>query len=158
MNVSSARKSCICQLAPNVVHSCLDTVRFCSFLQSKLLSITTRLSRLRPVIDGQESRRVLDKVETPQISIGHASLCTRRSGSPQLASDETLWRTECFGTELHCRPTRSVDQLREMCSSLALRSQAHSVDDVRLDTVIAISAGGSETNVTSERKTSQQKR
>ena len=89
LNVSSARKSCICQLAPNVVHSCLDTVRFCSFLQSKLLSITTRLSRLRPVIDGQESRRVLDKVETPQISIGHASLCTRRSGSPQLASDET---------------------------------------------------------------------
>ena len=80
------------------------------------------------------------------------SFCTRRSGSSQLASDATLSRTACPGTELHCKPTRSVDQVREMCSSPALCSQAHCPDDVRLDTVIGISAGGSETHVTSERQ------
>ena len=53
-------------------------------------------------------------------------------------------RTACPGTELHCEPSRSVDQLREMCSSPTLRSQAHCPDDVRLDTVISISAGGFE--------------
>ena len=80
------------------------------------------------------------------------SLCTRRSGSSQLASDETLSRTSCTGTELHCKPTRSVDQLREMCPALTLRPQAHGPDDVRLNTVIGISAGGSEASVTSERQ------
>ena len=80
------------------------------------------------------------------------SLCTRRSGSSQLASDETLSRTACTGTELHCKPTRSVDQLREMCPSPTLRPQAHGPDDVRLNTVIGISAGGSEANVTTERQ------
>ena len=80
------------------------------------------------------------------------SFFARRSGSSQLATDETLSRTACIGTELHCKPTRSVDQLREMCPSLTLRSQAHGPDDVRLNTVISISAGGSEANVTSERQ------
>ena len=60
-------------------------------------------------------------------------------------------RTACPGTELHCKPTRSVDQLCEMCPSPTLRSSAHS-DDVRVDTVIGFSAGGSETNVTPERQ------
>ena len=52
------------------------------------------------------------------------AFCTRRSPSSQLASDETLSRTACTGTELHCRPTRSVDQLHEMCPSPTLRPQA----------------------------------
>ena len=38
------------------------------------------------------------------------SFCTRWSGSSQLASDKTLSRTACTGAELHCKPTRSVDQ------------------------------------------------
>ena len=75
------------------------------------------------------------------------SLCTRRSGSSQLASDETLSRTSCTGTE-----TRSVDYLREMYPSPTLRPQAHGPVDVRLNTVIGISAGGSGANVTSERQ------
>ena len=51
-------------------------------------------------------------------------------------------RTACTGTELHCKRTRSVDQLREMCPSPALRHQTHGPDDV----------GGSGANVTSERQ------
>ena len=39
-----------------------------------------------------------------------------------------------------------------MCPSPTLHSQAQCPDDVRLDTVIGISAGGSEANVTSERQ------
>ena len=80
------------------------------------------------------------------------SLCTRRSGSSQLATDETLSRTACTGTEPHCKPTWSVDQLREMRSSPTLRPQAHCSNDVSVDPVIGISAGGSEANVTSERQ------
>ena len=103
-----------------------------SSLQSKLRSIKTRLSWS------------LDKMLKLHRSRLDTSLCTRRSGSSQLASDETLSRTACTGTELHCTPTRSVDQLREMCPSPTLRPQAHGPDDVRLNTVIGISAGGSE--------------
>ena len=80
------------------------------------------------------------------------SFGTRRSGSSQLASDETLLRTACPGTEFHCKPTRSVDQLCEMCPSPTLRSSAHCSDDARVDTVIGFSAGGSETNATPERQ------
>ena len=80
------------------------------------------------------------------------SFCTRVSGSQQLASDETLSRTARPGTELHCKTTRSVDQLCEMCPSPTLRPSAHCSDDVRVDTVIGFSAGGSETNVTPERQ------
>ena len=84
----SARKSCTCQLTPNAVWSCLDTVRFycffllfphenvCqpSFLQSKLRSITARLSHLQTVIDGQKKSTSLGQnVETP---IGHERLHT----------------------------------------------------------------------------------
>ena len=49
-----------------------------SSLQSQLRSIKTLLSWLQTVIDGQESRRTLDKknVETPQISMGHEPLHT----------------------------------------------------------------------------------
>ena len=76
----SARKSCTCQLTPNVVWSCLDTIRFycffllfphenvCqpSFLQSKLRSITARLSHLQTVIDGQKKSTSLGhNVEIP---------------------------------------------------------------------------------------------
>ena len=60
-------------------------------------------------------------------------------------------RTACPGTELHCKPTRSVDQLCEMCPSPTLRSSAHS-DDVHVNTIIGFSAGGSETNATPERQ------
>ena len=94
-----------------------------SSLQSKLRSIKTRLSWLQIVIDGQESRRTLDKMSKLHRSRLDTSLCTRRSGSSQLASDENLSRTACAGTELHCKPTRSVDQLREMCPSPKLRLQ-----------------------------------
>ena len=145
-----------------MVYSCLDTVRVCSFphenvcqpssLQSKLRSIRTRLGWLQTVIDGQESRRALDKMLKLHRSRLDTSFCTRRLGSSQLASDLTLSRTACTGTELHCKPTRSVDQLRKVWSSPTLRSQAHCPHDVRLDTVTGISAGGSETNVTSERQ------
>ena len=82
-------------------------------------------------------------VETPQISIGHGLLH---------ASDETVSRAACLGTELHCKPTRSVDQLCDMCLSPTLRSSTHCSDDVRADTVIGLSARGSETNVTPERE------
>ena len=78
--------------------------------------------------------------------------CSRRSGSSQLASDETLSRTACPGTGLRCKPTRSVDQLCEVCPSPTLRSSAHCSDDVRVDTVIGFSAGGPETNATPERQ------
>ena len=80
------------------------------------------------------------------------SLCTRRSESSQLASDETLSRTACPGTELHCEPTRSVDQLCEMCPSPTQRSSTHCSDDVCVDPVIGFSAGRSETNVAPERQ------
>ena len=123
-----------------------------SSLQSKLRSIKTRLNWLQTVIDGQNSRRTLDEMSKPHRSRLDTSLCTRWSGSSQLASDKTLSRTACTGAELHCKPTRSVDQLREMCSSLALRSQAHCPGDVRLDSVIGFCAGGSEANVTFERQ------
>ena len=39
-----------------------------------------------------------------------------------------------------------------MCPSPTLRPQAHDPDDVRLNTVIGISAGGFEANVSSERQ------
>ena len=107
-----------------------------SSLQSKLRSIRARLSRLQTVID---HRSRLD-----------TSVCTRRSGSSQSASDETLSRTACPGTELHCEPTRSVDQLCEMCPSPTVRSSIHCSDDVSVDPVIGFSAGGSETSVTPE--------
>ena len=80
------------------------------------------------------------------------SFCTRRSGSSQLASDKTLSRTACTGTELHCKPTRSVDQLCEMCPSSTLHSSTHCSNDVSGDPVIVFSAGGSEANVTFERQ------
>ena len=129
-----------------------DNVFQPSSLQSKLRSINTRLNWLQTVIDGQESRRTLDKMSKLHRSRLDTSFCTRRSRSSQLASDETLSRTACAGTELHCKPTRSVDQLREMCPLPTLRPQTHGPDDVRLNTVIGISAGGSEANVTSERQ------
>ena len=69
------------------------------------------------------------------------SVCTRWSGSQQLASDEAL------STEQRCKPTRSVYHLREMCSSLALCAQTGCSDDIRLNTVIGITAGGSRTRM-----------
>ena len=107
-------------------------------LQSKLRSIQTRLNWLQTVIDGQKSRRALDEMSKSHRSRLDRSFCTRWSGSSQLASDKTLSRAACTGAELHCEPTRSVDQLREK----------HCPDDVGLDTVIGFSAGGSEANVT----------
>ena len=122
-----------------------------SFLHSKLRSMRTPLSHLQMMIDGQESRRALDKMSKLHRSRLDTSFCTRRSGPSQLASNETLSMTACPRTELHCKPTRSVDQLREMCPSPSPRSSAHRSVDVRVDTVIGVSAGGSETNVTAER-------
>ena len=80
------------------------------------------------------------------------SFCTRWSGSSQLASDETLSRTTCPGTELHGESTRSVDQLCEMCPSPTRRSSTHCSADVRVDPVIGFSTGGSGTNVTPKRQ------
>ena len=104
-----------------------------SFFQSKLRSIRARLSHLQTVIDGQESRRALDKMSKLHRSRLDTSFCTRWSGSSQLASEETFSRTACPGTELHCEPTRSVDQLCEMCPSPTLRSSTHCSDDVSVD-------------------------
>ena len=112
-----------------------------SSLQFKLRSIETRLNWLQTVIDGQKSRRTLDEMSKLHRSRLDTSFCTRRSGSSQLASDETLSRTACTGTELHCKPTRSVDQLCEMCTSPTLHSSTHA----SVDPVIGFSAGGSET-------------
>ena len=123
-----------------------------SFLQSKLRSIRARLSHLQTVIDGQESRRALDNMSKLHRSRLDTCFCTRRSGSSQLASDETMSRTACSGTELHCKPTQSVDQLREICPSPTQRSSTHCSDDVRVEPVIGFCAGGSETNVTPERE------
>ena len=91
-------------------------------------------------------------VATPSRFPLDTRVCTRQSGSSQLASDEALSRTACPGTELHGKPTRSAEQLREMCSSPAPCAQTQCSDDVRLNTVIGISEGGSQTDVTSERQ------
>ena len=123
-----------------------------SSLQSKLLSIKTRLNWLQTVIDGQKSRRTLDEMSKSHRFRLDTSFCTRWSGSSQLASKKTLSRTACTGTELHCKPTRSVDQLCEMCPSSTLHSSTHCSNDVSVDSVIGFSAGGSEANVTFERQ------
>ena len=123
-----------------------------SSLQFKLRSIKTLLNWLQTVIDGQKSQRTLDEMSKLHRSRLDTSFCTRRSGSPQLASDETLPWTACTGTELHCKPTRSVDQLCEMCPSPTLHSSTHCSNDVSVDPVIGFSAGGSEANVVSERQ------
>ena len=96
-----------------------------SSLQSKLHSMKTRLNWLQTVIDGQENRRTLDEMSKSQRSRLDTSFCTRRSGSSQVASDKTVSGTACTGTELHCKPTRSVDQLREVCPSSTLHSSTH---------------------------------
>ena len=88
-------------------------------------------------VHGQESRRAVDKMSKPNKSRMDTSVCTRWSGSQQLASDEAL------STEQRCKPTRSVYHLREMCSSPALCAQTGCSDDIRLNTVIGITAGGS---------------
>ena len=165
LNVSSACMFGVSRHRTQILHLSLRTDRglfvsrqsdFAIFLMktcaSNWRSIGTPLSRLQTVIDGQESRRALDKMSKLHRSRLDTGLCTRRSGSSQLASDETLSRTACPGTELHCKPTRSVDQLCEMCPSSTLHSSSHCSNDVRLDTVIGISARGSETKVTSERE------
>ena len=111
-----------------------------SSLQFKLRSIKTRLNWLQTVIDGQKSRRTLDEMSKLHRSRLDTSFCTRRSGSSQLASDETLPRiASCPGAELHCKPTRSVDQLCEMCLSPALHSSTHCSNDVSVDPVIGFS-------------------
>ena len=63
-----------------------------------------------------------------------------------------LSRTACTGTELHCKPTRSVDQLCEVCPSSTLHSSTHCSNDVSVDSVIGFSAGGSGANFTFERQ------
>ena len=123
-----------------------------SSLQSKLRSIETRLNWLQTVIDGQKSRRTLDEMSKSHRSRLDTSFCTRWSGSSQLSSDKTLSRTACTGAELHCKPTRSVDQLCEMCPSSTLHSSSHCSNDVSVDSVIGLSTGGSEANVTFERR------
>ena len=80
------------------------------------------------------------------------SFCTRRSGSSQLASDETLPRTALLEQSYTANPTRSVDQLCEMCPSPTPHSSTHCSNDVSVDPVIGFSAGGSEANVASERQ------
>ena len=65
---------------------------------------------------------------------------------------QNLVEDSCTGTELHCKPTRSVDQLCEMCPSSTLHSSTHCSNDVSVDSVIGFSAGGSEANVTFERQ------
>ena len=101
--------------------------------QSTLRSIKTRLNWLQTAIDGQKSRRTLDEMSKSHRSRLDTSFCTRRSGSSQLASDKTLSRTACTGTELHCKPTRNVDQLCEMCPSSTLHSSTHCSNDVSVD-------------------------
>ena len=115
--------------------------------------IRARLNRLQTVTaHGQESRRAMGKMSNLNRSRLDTSVCTRRSGSSQLASDEALSRTASHGPDLHCKPTRSTDQLSEVCSSPAPYAQTRRSDNVRLNTVIGISARGSETDVTSERE------
>ena len=123
-----------------------------SSLQFKLRSIKTLLIWLQTVIDGQKSRRTLDEMSKSHRSRLDTSFCKRRSGSSQLASDKTLSRTACTGTELYCKPTRSVDQLCKMCPSSTLHSSTHCSNDVSIDPVIGFSAGGSEANVAFERQ------
>ena len=61
-----------------------------SSLQFKLRSNKTRLNWLQTVIDGQESRRALDKMSELQISGLDRNFCTRRSGSSQLTSGQHI--------------------------------------------------------------------
>ena len=118
-----------------------------SSLQSKLRSIKTRLNWLQTVIDGQKCRRIPDELSKSHRSRLDTSFCTRWSGSSQLASDKTLSRTACTGAELHCKPTRSVDQLCEMCPSSTLHSSTHCSNDVSVDSVIGFSAECSEVSL-----------
>ena len=75
------------------------------------------------------------------------SFCTRWSGSSQLASDKPCRGQHVLEQSYTAKPTRSVDQLCEMCPS----STSHR-NDVSVDSVIGFSPGGSEANVTSERQ------
>ena len=122
-----------------------------SSLQSKLRSIKNTFELVANG-DGQKGRRTLVEMSKSHRSRLDTSFCTRWSGSSQLASDKTLSRTTCIGAELHCKPTRSVDKLCEMCPSSTLHSSSHCSNDVSVDSVIGFSAGGSEANVTFERQ------
>ena len=66
--------------------------------------------------------------------------------------DPRTWPQTRLCRGQHCEPTRSVDQLCEMCTSLTLHSKTHCSNDVSVDAVIGFSAGGSETIVTPERQ------
>ena len=146
-----------------MVYSRLDTLRFCCSSSSEhvpaiFISVQvcipskTRLNWLQTVIDGQKVDEPWTKCRNPTNLDWTGAFCTRRSGSSQLASDKILLKTACPGTELHCKPTRSVDQLCEMCLSSTLHSPTHCSNDVSVDTVIGFSEGGSEANVTFERQ------
>ena len=93
-----------------------------------LRSIKTRLNWLQTVIDGQKSRRTLNEMSKSHRSRLDTSFCKRWSGSSQLASDKTLSKTACTGAELHCKPTRSVDQL---CGMSLLRDNDFTAKAVR---------------------------
>ena len=123
-----------------------------SSLQSKLRSIKTRLNWLQTVIDGQNSRRTLDEMSKP------TNLDWTRAYAHDGRDPRSWPQTKpCRGQHVleqsyTANPTRSEDQLREMCPSPTLRSSTHSSDAVHVDSVIGFSAGGSEANVTFERQ------
>ena len=87
-----------------------------SSLQSSR-SIRARQSHLQTVIDGQESRRALDKMSKLHKSQLDTSFCTRRSGSSQrrdLVEDSMSWNDTA-------NQHGAVDQLCERCA-LRLRN------------------------------------
>ena len=89
----------------------LDGVFHPSSVQAALSLIRPRLNRLQTVtVRDLQSRRAMDKVSKLNTSRLLASVRTRRSGSSQLALAETLSRTACLRTELHCKPARILDQ------------------------------------------------
>ena len=124
-----------------------------SSLQSKLRSIRTRLSRLQTVIGGQEGRRALAKVSKLHRSRLDTSFCTRRSGSSQLGVKRNLVEDSMSWNRVTLQ-TKNGAWIS--CARCALRLHYVPKRTARMTsvstTVIGISAGGSETNVTSERQ------
>ena len=122
-----------------------ETVCKPSSLLPELRSIRTRLSQLQTMIYGQEHRRALDNIQKTNSSRldtehlhttdGILAAGRRRNLEPSYTANQH----EC------------VHQLCQMCSSRTLCAQTQCSNEICLDPVVRISAGGPETNVTSER-------
>ena len=104
-----------------------------SSLKSTLRSIRARLSHLATVIAGKVDETWTKFRNSTDLDWTRAFAHDGRDPRTWPQTRPCRGRTACPGTELHCKPTRSVDQLCEMCPSPTLRSSAHFSDDVRVE-------------------------